>query len=101
MGKDPAAEGHGESDASTISFSKIFENASDGFAFVDIEGMVLDVNSKAVEVYGGPREELIGAHFSELGLVPSGEESALLDNFERVLAGKEALRSIRIRNKKG
>ncbi len=101
MGKDSAAEGHGEVDTSTISVSKIFENASDGFAFVDIEGKVLDVNLKALEIYGGPGEELIGAHFSELGLFPSREESPLLDNFQRALAGTKALTSIRITNKKG
>lgn len=88
-------------DTSTISVSEIFENASDGFAFVDIEGKVLDVNLKALEIYGGPGEELIGAHFSELGLFPSGEESPLLDNFQRPLAGTKALTSIRITNKKG
>ena len=101
MGEDPATEGHREVDASTISFSKIFKNARDGFAFVDIEGKVLDVNPKALEIYGGPREELIGAHFSELGLVPSGKESALTDGFERALDGEEALTSFRIMNKKG
>jgi len=46
-------------------FRSIFENANDALMYLDRSGRILDVNRRAIEVFGGMREELIGKHFTK------------------------------------
>ena len=82
-------------------FRKIFESATDCMIFLDKSGRILDVNKKAVEVFGGTKEELLGKHFAKVGVVSFKDIPKLLSAFARTLAGKEGYASLSIRNKKG
>jgi PAS domain S-box-containing protein len=44
----------------------LLEQASDAIAVTDVEGNLLEVNNRAVELFGYPKEELLGKHFTEL-----------------------------------
>ena len=82
-------------------FRSIFENANDGFVYLDKSGKILDVNRKAVEIFGGTREEILGKHFAKLGVFSLKDIPRLLGIFARILAGKEGYASLTIKNKKG
>lgn len=105
MGDEMGAQGEGKgvagADESGKLFRKIFESASDGFAYVDTSGIILDVNPAVASIFGESREELVGLHFTELGLVPSGDEETLLHSFEKVLRGEGPVQEVHITNRKG
>ncbi len=82
-------------------FRKIFESANDSLIYLDRSGRILDVNEKAVKVFGGSKEELLGKHFTKVGILSLRDMPKLLSNFARILRGKEAYVSLRITNKKG
>jgi len=82
-------------------FRSIFENASDCMIFLDRSGRILDANRKAVEVFGGSKEEVLGKHFTRLGVVSPRDIPRLITAFTNLLAGKEPTLSMRIKNKKG
>jgi len=87
--------------ASEEKFRNIFEGAKDSLIFVDTTGKILDVNEEAVKTFGGSKEEVLGKHFSKLGVTPVKEIPTLLKNFAKVLRDKKALINIQIKNKKG
>ncbi|MEE9224071.1 MAG: PAS domain S-box protein [Thermoplasmata archaeon] len=105
MGDEMGTHGEGKgvagSDESGKLFQKIFESASDGFAYLDMSGIILEVNPAAVSIFGGSQEELIGSHFAELGLFSSGDEETPLHGFEKALRGESTVQEIYITNKKG
>jgi len=82
-------------------FRSIFESANDCMIYMDIHGKILDVNEKTVEVFGGSKKELLGKHFTRLGVISSRDIPTLLSAFAKVLAGKQATLNLHIRNKKG
>ncbi|MDH5795465.1 MAG: PAS domain-containing protein, partial [Candidatus Bathyarchaeota archaeon] len=67
-------------------FRKILDNASDCILFLDQSGRVLDVNRKAVSVFGGPKKDLLGKHFTETGVLGLGEKARLVKAFEEGMA---------------
>ncbi|MEM3613061.1 MAG: PAS domain S-box protein [Candidatus Bathyarchaeia archaeon] len=69
-------------------FRNIFENANDGFIYLDQYGKILDVNRKTSEVLGCRKEEIIGRHFTELHAVPNDELQKVIDAFSDALEGK-------------
>ncbi|MFQ5759157.1 MAG: PAS domain S-box protein, partial [Candidatus Bathyarchaeia archaeon] len=82
-------------------FRTIFESANDCMIFLDRSGRILDVNKKAVEVFGGSKEELLGKHFTKVGIFSLRQVPTLMKNFTKLLAGKQATLNISIKNKKG
>jgi len=82
-------------------FRKIFESANDCLIYLDRSGRILDVNEKAVQVFGGLKEELVGKHFTQVSILSFRDIPKLLSNFARILRGKEGYTSLRIMNKKG
>jgi two-component system, sporulation sensor kinase E len=82
-------------------FRKIFESASDSIIYLDRSGRIINVNEKAVQVFGGPKQELLGKHFIKIGIFSSRDIPRLLSNFARILAGKPGYTNIRIRNRIG
>ena len=50
-------------------FRSIFENANDAIVYGDLKGKILDMNQKAAELAGLPKEEMIGKSFREMGLL--------------------------------
>jgi len=82
-------------------FRNIFESANDCMALLDRSGRILDVNEKAVEVFGGSKEELLGKHFARLGVLSPRDIPTIMSAFAKVLAGKQPTLNSRIKNKRG
>ncbi len=82
-------------------FRNIFESANDCFIHLDLSGKIQDLNEKTEQVLGMPRKELIGKHFARTGVFSSRDVPMIMGSLEQVLAGKESLLNLRIRNKKG
>jgi len=82
-------------------FKNIFEHANDGVIYLDNSGKILDVNEKAVQMFGGSKPEALNKHFTEIGVFPADDIPTLMSNFEGILAGKDAILTIPIKNKKG
>jgi PAS domain S-box-containing protein len=82
-------------------FRNIFESANDCMIYLDRSGRILDVNGKAVEVFGGSKEELLGKHFTRIGVFSLTYMPRLLSDFAKVLAGKKSSIVIRIKNRMG
>jgi two-component system, sporulation sensor kinase E len=82
-------------------FRKIFEKANDSLIYLDKSGRIIDVNERAVQVFGGSKEELLEKHFIKAGIFSFRDIPRLLSNFARILRGKEGYTSLRITNKKG
>jgi len=85
---------------SEAKFRNIFESANDCMALLDRSGRVLDANRKAVEVFGGSKEELLGKHFTRVGVVSFEDIPRVMSAFAKVLAGKQATINIHFKNKK-
>jgi PAS domain S-box-containing protein len=82
-------------------FRNIFQSASDAIIYLDTSGVILDVNDKAVDLFGGPREELLGKQFTTVGVFQREDLPAIMSSFGSILAGEEANVQIRIKNRKG
>jgi len=82
-------------------FRSIFNSANDGLAFIDKLGKVVDVNEKAVQIFGGSKEELLGKHFTSVAPVSPKDMPKLAGSFAKALAGKRPLITLHIKNKKG
>jgi len=70
---------------SETKYRALFEQATDAVFIEDTTGIILDTNSRATEILGWSREELIGSHISKL--VPPEESSKLRIHFERLEHG--------------
>jgi PAS domain S-box-containing protein len=81
-------------------FRNIFENASDAMIYLDRSGRILNVNRKAVEVFGGSRDELTGKHFAKIGVFSLREIPKLMTSFANIVAGKEATINLAFKNRK-
>jgi PAS domain S-box-containing protein len=83
-------------------FRKIFESASDGMVYLDTSGRILDVNERAIRLFGGTKEELLGKHFTRSGVVPYKDMPRVIRAFANIIAGKKfANFDLRIKNKNG
>jgi len=82
-------------------FRKIFQNASDSIIYLDVSGRIVDVNEKAIQIFGGSKKELVGKHFIKLGVVSPADIPKLLSNFARILAGKPGYTNVKIKNRIG
>lgn len=82
-------------------FRGFFEKANDCMVYLDRFGRILDVNAKAVEVFGGSREELLGKHFTKAGVFSLKDIPSYMSAFAEALAGKQVTRNVCIKNKKG
>jgi two-component system sensor histidine kinase UhpB len=69
-------------------FRLVFENANDGIAYVDHDGIILDVNDKMEQIIGHKRHEVVGKNFVELGLFPPEDLQKRVEYFQALLAGK-------------
>jgi len=82
-------------------FRNIFESASDAMIYLDRTGRILDVNQKAISVFGGSKKELVGKHFTKVGILSPKDVSKLMKAFADGLAGKHAFVSVSIKNRRG
>lgn len=50
---------------SETKFRTIFENANDEIVYLDVNGIVIDVNDRVEDIFGWNREEVIGKNFTD------------------------------------
>jgi PAS domain S-box-containing protein len=84
-----------------LKFKTIFENANDCMFVVDVSGRILDVNKKAVTLFGRTKEELQRKHFSRLGAVSPKDIPRLVNGLAEVFAGKKSSLMLNVRSKAG
>ncbi len=82
-------------------FRNIFESANDAMIYLDMTGRILDVNKKTIDIYGGEKRELIGKHFTKLGILSTRDVPRLMKAFSSGLSGKHPLLNINIKDWKG
>jgi PAS domain S-box-containing protein len=66
----------------------IYENATDGIVVIDKNGIIVNVNEKACELHGFPRQTLIGTHIKFL---ESDEQTGKLTEKMRSILDGEAM----------
>jgi len=86
---------------SGIRLRKIFENLSEAVIYIDKYGKILDLNRKALELYGGSKEELLGKHFTRVNIFSPKNMLTLMKNFKKILSGEETRVNVSFKNKKG
>lgn len=59
-----------ELEQSERKFRSVFEKAKDYIVLLDLSGRVIDINEKGVEAFDASKDQIVGKHFSELGLFP-------------------------------
>lgn len=82
-------------------YRNLFEDAIDGIAYIYRLGIITDVNKKAVEMFGGTRKELIGKHFTKLGVFNFREMLRYVKIFSDIIKGKKNKLTINLKNRKG
>jgi len=84
-------------------FRTIFESATDCMILVDKSGRILDVNKKAVEVFGSSIEELLGRHIARVmvGLVSPKDIPMVMNAFLEGIAGRKPRIEVSLKNRKG
>jgi len=82
-------------------FKNIFESVGDGLIYLNTFGRVLDVNRKAVEIFGGSKEEVLGKHFTKVGIFSLKDVPTLMKNFTGILRRKKAVLNVTMKNKNG
>ena len=95
---------HHQSQGNSLSeekFKRIFEVASDSLIYMDTSGRIVDVNEQAVRIFGGSKEDLLGKHFTRVGVVSSTNLPRITKAFASILLGRGAPLEVQIRNKKG
>ncbi len=86
---------------SRAKYQTIFDNVSDSLAYLDNRGIILNVNNRCIELYGGPREELVGKHFTKLGFIQKNTIPSLLNNLKQALTQDRFTIDFEFINKKG
>jgi two-component system sensor kinase FixL len=82
-------------------FKVIFEEACEGIAYLNDAGCVLDVNKRALEILERSKEEVLGKHFIELGILDLGDITRFLSHFQQVLLGTLQPLELSLTNKRG
>jgi PAS domain S-box-containing protein len=82
-------------------FKIIFEEVHDGIVYLDDAGCVLEVNRKALDILGQPKEQIVGKYFIELGILDPGDMARFLDHFQHVLLGTLQPLDLSITNQQG
>jgi PAS domain S-box-containing protein len=82
-------------------FKIIFEEACEGIVYLDDAGRVLEVNRKTLEILGQSKEQILGKHFIELGILDPGDTARFLNHFQQVLLGTLEPLDLSITNHQG
>lgn len=86
---------------SEVEFRDIFDNADDGMVYVDTTGRILEVNKSVARVFGKPKGELVGKHFSDVCATSPEEKSNAERAFREALTGKRVLLNLHFKDTTG
>jgi PAS domain S-box-containing protein len=73
----------------------------DGLVLLDKKGTIVDVNRTALKFYGGSRKELVGKHFTKIGVLSPDDIPALRSFFNKIISGEQESIITPIVNKNG
>ncbi len=68
-------------------YREIFDNANDVIVYVDKWGILLDVNRKAASLFGYKKSDVVGKHFTKLGVVGVKDLPKIVKIFRSVVRG--------------
>jgi len=69
-------------------YRSVVELAPDSIITVDMKGMITSCNTAATRILGYSRDELVGKHFSKIGVVPFREMPKYLKLFQSAIRGE-------------
>jgi diguanylate cyclase (GGDEF)-like protein/PAS domain S-box-containing protein len=64
------------------------QQAPDAIVMLDLDGQLLSVNRATEDLTGRAADELVGRHFTEIGLLSENAAKAALEEFRHILAGE-------------
>jgi len=82
-----------------LDYKHIFENAHDAMVCLDTRGYIIEASKKAIKFFGGTKRELIGKHFTKIGIFSPKDIPGLLSRFKTILTGKHSNINLQIKNK--
>jgi len=68
----------------------LFESATDGMLVLDARGEILDINSKALNLFGKKEDEMLGKNFLSMGVLTPKALSIVVNQFQDLLANDES-----------
>ncbi|KAA0005988.1 MAG: PAS domain S-box protein, partial [Thermoplasmata archaeon] len=71
-------------------YEGLFECSTDGMLVLDARGEILDVNTRACELFGLTEEEMIGKNFLSMDLLTPKSLSIVVNQFQELLSKKVA-----------
>ena len=71
-------------------YEGLFECSTDGMLVLDARGEILDVNTRACELFGLTEEEMIGKNFLSMELLTPKSLSIVVNQFQELLSKKVA-----------
>ena len=71
-------------------YEGLFECTTDGMLVLDARGEILDINSKAIDLFGVEEERMIGGNFLSMGLLTPKSLSIVVNQFQELLSKKIA-----------
>ena len=71
-------------------YEGLFESTTDGMLVLDARGEILDINNRALELFGLNEEDMIGNNFLSMGLLTPKSLSIIVNQFQELLAKKIA-----------
>ena len=69
-------------------FKTIFENVNDEIIYLDKYGKIIDINNRVEGIFGYKRDEVIGKHFTRLGVFSLKDLPKMAKLFREVAKGK-------------
>ena len=67
-------------------YEGLFESTTDGMLVLDARGEILDINDKALEIFGKKKEEMIKNNFLSMGLLTAKALSIVVKQFHQLLS---------------
>jgi len=71
-------------------YQGLFESTTDGMLVLDSRGEILDINSKALTLFGKKEDEMIGNNFLSMGILTPKALSIVVKQFQDLLAKDES-----------
>ncbi|MDH7507469.1 MAG: PAS domain S-box protein, partial [Candidatus Thermoplasmatota archaeon] len=79
--------------ASEEKYQGLFESTTDGMFVLDARGEILDINSKATELFGLKKHEIIGKNILNIGILTPKALSIVVKQFQELLYNKRSTSS--------
>ncbi|NQU04678.1 MAG: PAS domain S-box protein, partial [Calditrichaeota bacterium] len=80
-------------------YKNIFENMSDGMTLISSTGIILEINKNALDIFGWKRKDMIGKHFTKLGIISVKDMPTMKKAFSRLLSGRNFKVTLNIKSK--